>query len=130
MVQSPVVSSVLPLLVSNHFEWLTLDVWGWYLNNTGQTDVSWLIHQCIQIGTGYSYAQICSSILEQKALPDHQFAADMLPSLLALGTDAVANVRITLAKTLCRYVLASGSSVSVHVLFCIRIGQSHAATVL
>ena len=85
---------------------------------------------CIPIGTGCSYAQICSSILEQKALPDHQFAADMLPSLLALGTDAVANVRITLAKTLCRYVLASGSSVSVHVLFCIRIGQSHAATVL
>ena len=69
-------------------------------------------YQCmyLTVGVAFSYSQVCSAILQQKALPEEKFAMDMLPSLLALGNDPVANVRISLAKTLRSCILVSGTS--------------------
>ncbi len=51
---------------------------------------------------------MCDDILEDYSMDGDQFAKHLLPSLLALGTDAIPNVRIALAKTLAIHVVFSG----------------------
>ncbi|XP_074644442.1 serine/threonine-protein phosphatase 4 regulatory subunit 1-like [Tubulanus polymorphus] len=54
-----------------------------------------------------TYCQLCENILENKSLPDERFARDLLPTLNLLGADLIPNVRISLAKTLAKYVINS-----------------------
>ena len=54
------------------------------------------------------FAHVCQHILDDCALTSEQFACHLLPSLLGLGTDAIPNVRIALAKTLSTHVVFSG----------------------
>ena len=57
-----------------------------------------------------SYAQLCYYILEDGSLTSEQFANELLPSLLSLGSDRIPNVRIALAKVLAQHIMHSGQS--------------------
>ncbi|KAK6178211.1 hypothetical protein SNE40_013021 [Patella caerulea] len=51
------------------------------------------------------FAQVCLCIMEENSIPPPIFARDILPSLLALGKDAIPNVRLTLAKVLSQCIV-------------------------
>ena len=61
-----------------------------------------------------SYAQLCYYILEDGSLTSEQFANELLPSLLSLGSDRIPNVRIALAKVLAQHIMHSGQSPQPH----------------
>ena len=66
--------------------------------------------QCVTTLLFYrcSYAQLCYYILEDGSLTSEQFANELLPSLLSLGSDRIPNVRIALAKVLAQHIMHSG----------------------
>ncbi|KAJ8358900.1 hypothetical protein SKAU_G00154250 [Synaphobranchus kaupii] len=52
-----------------------------------------------------AFAFICQAIVEEDCMPMDQFAQHLLPSLLSLSSDPVANVRVLVAKALRQSVL-------------------------
>lgn len=74
-----------------------------------------MLHKIIMITGVFSYhrfAVLCQYLLREKISTDQncmeRFAKDFLPSLLALSTDAVPNVRLALARTLTQSILPIG----------------------
>ncbi|KAG7478223.1 hypothetical protein MATL_G00078350 [Megalops atlanticus] len=52
-----------------------------------------------------AFAFICQAIVEEDCMPMDQFARHLLPSLLSLSSDPVANVRVLVAKALRQSIL-------------------------
>ncbi|MGH0187658.1 UNVERIFIED_CONTAM: hypothetical protein FKN15_026067 [Acipenser sinensis] len=52
-----------------------------------------------------AFAFICQAVVEEDCMPMGQFAQHLLPSLIALSADPVANVRVLVAKALRQTVL-------------------------
>ncbi|MBN3288530.1 PP4R1 phosphatase, partial [Polyodon spathula] len=52
-----------------------------------------------------AFAFICQAVVEEDCMPMSQFAQHLLPSLIALSADPVANVRVLVAKALRQTVL-------------------------
>ncbi|XP_056129432.1 serine/threonine-protein phosphatase 4 regulatory subunit 1 isoform X2 [Lampris incognitus] len=52
-----------------------------------------------------AFAFICQAIVEEDCMPMEQFAQHLLPSLLSLSSDPVANVRVLVAKALRQSVM-------------------------
>ncbi|XP_048878884.1 serine/threonine-protein phosphatase 4 regulatory subunit 1 [Brienomyrus brachyistius] len=52
-----------------------------------------------------AFAFICQAIVEEDCMPMDQFAQHLLPSLLSLSSDPVANVRVLVAKALRQSIL-------------------------
>ncbi|XP_029907499.1 serine/threonine-protein phosphatase 4 regulatory subunit 1 isoform X1 [Myripristis murdjan] len=52
-----------------------------------------------------AFAFICQAIVEEECMPMEQFAQHLLPSLLSLSSDPVANVRVLVAKALRQSVM-------------------------
>ncbi|KAM9536982.1 serine/threonine-protein phosphatase 4 regulatory subunit 1-like isoform 3-T3 [Salvelinus alpinus] len=52
-----------------------------------------------------AFAFICQAIVEEDCMPMDQFAQHLLPSLLSLSSDPVANVRVLVAKALRQSVM-------------------------
>ncbi|KAG2461876.1 PP4R1 phosphatase, partial [Polypterus senegalus] len=52
-----------------------------------------------------AFAFICQAVVEEDFMPMDQFSQNLLPSLLGLSTDPVANVRVLVAKALRQTVL-------------------------
>ncbi|XP_056605841.1 serine/threonine-protein phosphatase 4 regulatory subunit 1 isoform X1 [Triplophysa dalaica] len=52
-----------------------------------------------------AFAFICQAVVEEDCMPMDQFAQHLLPSLLSLSSDPVANVRVLVAKALRQSVL-------------------------
>nr|XP_023999517.1 serine/threonine-protein phosphatase 4 regulatory subunit 1-like [Salvelinus alpinus] len=52
-----------------------------------------------------AFAFICQAIVEEDCMPMDQFAQHLLPSLLSLSLDPVANVRVLVAKALRQSVM-------------------------
>ncbi|MBN3279815.1 PP4R1 phosphatase, partial [Polyodon spathula] len=52
-----------------------------------------------------AFAFICQAVVEEDCMPVSQFAEHLLPSLIALSADPVANVRVLVAKALRQTVL-------------------------
>uniref|UniRef100_A0A3P9A5W6 WW-binding domain-containing protein n=1 Tax=Esox lucius TaxID=8010 RepID=A0A3P9A5W6_ESOLU len=52
-----------------------------------------------------AFAFICQTIVEEDCMPMDQFAQHLLPSLLSLSSDPVANVRVLVAKALRQSVM-------------------------
>ncbi|KAK3765828.1 hypothetical protein RRG08_026297 [Elysia crispata] len=61
------------------------------------TDYRWLLRQ--------TFAQLCYVILEEDALPPNVFAKNFLPSVLALSSDPVPNVRLSLSKVMAQRIM-------------------------
>ncbi|GFR82145.1 serine/threonine-protein phosphatase 4 regulatory subunit 1, partial [Elysia marginata] len=61
------------------------------------TDYRWLLRQ--------TFAQLCYVILEEDALPPSVFAKNFLPSVLALSSDPVPNVRLSLSKVMAQRIM-------------------------
>uniref|UniRef100_A0A8C8HPK2 Phosphatase 2A Regulatory Subunit A helical domain-containing protein n=1 Tax=Oncorhynchus tshawytscha TaxID=74940 RepID=A0A8C8HPK2_ONCTS len=55
-----------------------------------------------------AFAFICQAIVEEDCMPMDQFAQHLLPSLLSLSLDPVANVRVLVAKALRQSVMEKG----------------------
>uniref|UniRef100_A0A8C8M5W9 WW-binding domain-containing protein n=1 Tax=Oncorhynchus tshawytscha TaxID=74940 RepID=A0A8C8M5W9_ONCTS len=55
-----------------------------------------------------AFAFICQAIVEEDCMPMDQFAQHLLPSLLSLSSDPVANVRVLVAKALRQSVMEKG----------------------
>uniref|UniRef100_A0A6Q2YXH5 WW-binding domain-containing protein n=1 Tax=Esox lucius TaxID=8010 RepID=A0A6Q2YXH5_ESOLU len=55
-----------------------------------------------------AFAFICQTIVEEDCMPMDQFAQHLLPSLLSLSSDPVANVRVLVAKALRQSVMEKG----------------------
>uniref|UniRef100_A0A668AC18 Uncharacterized protein n=1 Tax=Myripristis murdjan TaxID=586833 RepID=A0A668AC18_9TELE len=55
-----------------------------------------------------AFAFICQAIVEEECMPMEQFAQHLLPSLLSLSSDPVANVRVLVAKALRQSVMEKG----------------------
>uniref|UniRef100_A0A2C9JIK6 Uncharacterized protein n=1 Tax=Biomphalaria glabrata TaxID=6526 RepID=A0A2C9JIK6_BIOGL len=60
-------------------------------------DKRWLCRQ--------TFAQLCYTILADNSLPADIFSKNFLPSLLGLSTDAVPNVRLSLAKVMSQRIM-------------------------
>uniref|UniRef100_A0A8C5GUM8 WW-binding domain-containing protein n=1 Tax=Gouania willdenowi TaxID=441366 RepID=A0A8C5GUM8_GOUWI len=52
-----------------------------------------------------AFAFICQAVVEEDCMPMEQFSQHMLPSLLSLSSDPVANVRVLVAKALRQSVM-------------------------
>ncbi|XP_044269885.1 serine/threonine-protein phosphatase 4 regulatory subunit 1-like isoform X2 [Tribolium madens] len=52
-----------------------------------------------------TFALLCYRLLSAKALPAEQFATEIMPHLLDLSWDPVANVRLVVAKTIAQHVI-------------------------
>uniref|UniRef100_A0A8C9WG98 Serine/threonine-protein phosphatase 4 regulatory subunit 1-like n=1 Tax=Scleropages formosus TaxID=113540 RepID=A0A8C9WG98_SCLFO len=52
-----------------------------------------------------AFAFICQAVVEEDCMPMDQFAQHLLPSLLSLSSDSVANVRVLVAKALRQSIL-------------------------
>uniref|UniRef100_A0A3P9HKU5 Protein phosphatase 4 regulatory subunit 1 n=1 Tax=Oryzias latipes TaxID=8090 RepID=A0A3P9HKU5_ORYLA len=52
-----------------------------------------------------AFAFICQAVVEEDCMPMEQFSQHLLPSLLSLSTDPVANVRVLVAKALRQSVM-------------------------
>ncbi|XP_056462590.1 serine/threonine-protein phosphatase 4 regulatory subunit 1 isoform X2 [Gadus chalcogrammus] len=52
-----------------------------------------------------AFAFICQAVVEEDCMPMDQFAQHLLPSLLSLSSDSVANVRVLVAKALRQSVM-------------------------
>uniref|UniRef100_A0A674AL49 Serine/threonine-protein phosphatase 4 regulatory subunit 1-like n=1 Tax=Salmo trutta TaxID=8032 RepID=A0A674AL49_SALTR len=55
-----------------------------------------------------AFAFICQAIVEEDCMPMDQFAQHLLPSLLSLSLDPVANVRVLVAKAMRQSVMEKG----------------------
>lgn len=55
-----------------------------------------------------TFALLCNKLLSSNALPPEQFAPEIMPHLLDLSWDPVANVRLVVAKTLAQHVIPNG----------------------
>uniref|UniRef100_A0A665U568 Uncharacterized protein n=1 Tax=Echeneis naucrates TaxID=173247 RepID=A0A665U568_ECHNA len=55
-----------------------------------------------------AFAFICQAIVEEDCMPMDQFSQHLLPSLLSLSSDPVANVRVLVAKALRQSVMEKG----------------------
>uniref|UniRef100_A0A8C5N820 Putative WW-binding domain-containing protein n=1 Tax=Gouania willdenowi TaxID=441366 RepID=A0A8C5N820_GOUWI len=55
-----------------------------------------------------AFAFICQAVVEEDCMPMEQFSQHMLPSLLSLSSDPVANVRVLVAKALRQSVMEKG----------------------
>uniref|UniRef100_A0A8C6T544 Putative WW-binding domain-containing protein n=1 Tax=Neogobius melanostomus TaxID=47308 RepID=A0A8C6T544_9GOBI len=55
-----------------------------------------------------AFAFICQAIVEEECMPMDQFSQHLLPSLLSLSSDPVANVRVLVAKALRQSVMEKG----------------------
>uniref|UniRef100_UPI0037E73BDD serine/threonine-protein phosphatase 4 regulatory subunit 1 n=1 Tax=Semicossyphus pulcher TaxID=241346 RepID=UPI0037E73BDD len=55
-----------------------------------------------------AFAFICQAIVEEDCMPMEQFSQHLLPSLLSLSSDPVANVRVLVAKALRQSVMEKG----------------------
>ncbi|KAK7114611.1 serine/threonine-protein phosphatase 4 regulatory subunit 1-like [Littorina saxatilis] len=51
------------------------------------------------------YGQLCQKVLDENALPPDAFAGLMMPALLALRTDPIPNVRLTIARVLAQRIV-------------------------
>uniref|UniRef100_A0A668AT83 Uncharacterized protein n=1 Tax=Myripristis murdjan TaxID=586833 RepID=A0A668AT83_9TELE len=60
-----------------------------------------------------AFAFICQ-VLEEECMPMEQFAQHLLPSLLSLSSDPVANVRVLVAKALRQSVMEKGKLSALH----------------
>uniref|UniRef100_A0A8C7XXC8 Putative WW-binding domain-containing protein n=1 Tax=Oryzias sinensis TaxID=183150 RepID=A0A8C7XXC8_9TELE len=56
-----------------------------------------------------AFAFICQAVVEEDCMPMEQFSQHLLPSLLSLSTDPVANVRVLVAKALRQSVMEKGN---------------------
>uniref|UniRef100_A0A671TZD0 Uncharacterized protein n=1 Tax=Sparus aurata TaxID=8175 RepID=A0A671TZD0_SPAAU len=56
-----------------------------------------------------AFAFICQAIVEEDCMPMDQFSQHLLPSLLSLSSDPVANVRVLVAKALRQSVMEKGT---------------------
>uniref|UniRef100_A0AAQ5ZHM7 Putative WW-binding domain-containing protein n=1 Tax=Amphiprion ocellaris TaxID=80972 RepID=A0AAQ5ZHM7_AMPOC len=56
-----------------------------------------------------AFAFICQAIVEEDCMPMEQFSQHLLPSLLSLSSDPVANVRVLVAKALRQSVMEKGN---------------------
>lgn len=54
------------------------------------------------------FAQLCSEVAAQSALDPELFGRGLLPHLLPLARDPVPNVRLCVARCLCRHLILSG----------------------
>uniref|UniRef100_A0A668A621 Uncharacterized protein n=1 Tax=Myripristis murdjan TaxID=586833 RepID=A0A668A621_9TELE len=61
-----------------------------------------------------AFAFICQAIVEEECMPMEQFAQHLLPSLLSLSSDPVANVRVLVAKALRQSVMEKGKLSALH----------------
>ncbi|XP_049819805.1 serine/threonine-protein phosphatase 4 regulatory subunit 1-like isoform X3 [Aethina tumida] len=52
-----------------------------------------------------SYALLCSDLLANKTIPEEQFASEVMPHLLDLSWDPVANIRLVVARSLSNYII-------------------------
>jgi serine/threonine-protein phosphatase 4 regulatory subunit 1 len=52
-----------------------------------------------------TFALLCYKLLSSKALPPEQFASEIMPHLLDLSWDPVANVRLVVAKTIAQHII-------------------------
>ncbi|KAJ3665913.1 hypothetical protein Zmor_001377 [Zophobas morio] len=52
-----------------------------------------------------TFALLCNRLLASKALPPEQFATEIMPHLLDLSWDPVANVRLVVAKTIAQHII-------------------------
>uniref|UniRef100_A0A4W6E5G8 Uncharacterized protein n=1 Tax=Lates calcarifer TaxID=8187 RepID=A0A4W6E5G8_LATCA len=59
-----------------------------------------------------AFAFICQAIVEEDCMPMEQFSQHLLPSLLSLSSDPVANVRVLVAKALRQSVMEKGCAYS------------------
>lgn len=57
-----------------------------------------------------SFALLCSEILTSKALLPEQFACEVMPHLLDLSWDPVANVRLVVGRTISQHIATNGGS--------------------
>uniref|UniRef100_A0AAY4A8C5 Putative WW-binding domain-containing protein n=1 Tax=Denticeps clupeoides TaxID=299321 RepID=A0AAY4A8C5_9TELE len=57
-----------------------------------------------------AFAFVCQAIVEDRSMPMDQFAQHLLPSLLSLTSDPVANVRVLVAKALRQSVVENGKA--------------------
>uniref|UniRef100_A0A8D3D7B2 WW-binding domain-containing protein n=1 Tax=Scophthalmus maximus TaxID=52904 RepID=A0A8D3D7B2_SCOMX len=57
-----------------------------------------------------AFAFICQAIVEEDCMPMEQFSQHLLPSLLSLSSDPVANVRVLVAKALRQSVMEKGTN--------------------
>lgn len=55
-----------------------------------------------------TFALLCNKLLASNALPPEQFAPEIMPHLLDLSWDPVANVRLVVAKTLTQHIIPNG----------------------
>uniref|UniRef100_A0A672Z7V5 Phosphatase 2A Regulatory Subunit A helical domain-containing protein n=1 Tax=Sphaeramia orbicularis TaxID=375764 RepID=A0A672Z7V5_9TELE len=55
-----------------------------------------------------AFAFICQAVVEEDCMPMEQFSQHLLPSLLSLSSDPVANVRVLVAKALRQSVMEKG----------------------
>ena len=55
-----------------------------------------------------TFALLCNRLLASKALPPEQFATEIMPHLLDLSWDPVANVRLVVAKTIAQHIIPNG----------------------
>ncbi|RZB38856.1 serine/threonine-protein phosphatase 4 regulatory subunit 1, partial [Asbolus verrucosus] len=52
-----------------------------------------------------TFVLLCYKLLSSKALPPEQFATEIMPHLLDLSWDPVANVRLVVAKTIAQHII-------------------------
>lgn len=55
-----------------------------------------------------TFALLCSELLVAQAIPLEQFATDVMPHLLDLSWDPVANVRLVVARTIANNIITNG----------------------
>lgn len=55
-----------------------------------------------------TFALLCCEILSTEALKPESFASEMMPHLLDLSWDRVANIRLVVAKALAQYIIVHG----------------------
>lgn len=56
----------------------------------------------------FRYGQLCEVLLEEDFITAEKFAVDFLPNLLNYQSDSIANVKLTLSRTLTRAVMVTG----------------------
>lgn len=57
-----------------------------------------------------SFALLCSKLLIAEALSPEQFSSEVMPHLLDLSWDPVANVRLVVARTISQHIVTNGKS--------------------
>lgn len=69
-----------------------------------------------------TFALLCSELLVAQAIPLEQFATDVMPHLLDLSWDPVANVRLVVARTIANNMITNGNFFLVTLVFIIYCG--------